>query len=109
MEASLTPPDRDDRHVLAAAIVCRADVIVTYNLKHFPLAALAIQGIVAEHPDPFIRRILDGDTDTAIPAIRALRARLKTPPQSADEYLGTLLRHGLPETAAFLRPWAAMI
>ena len=29
-------PDPNDRHVVAAAIVGRADVIVTTNLRHFP-------------------------------------------------------------------------
>src|SRR4051794_25540256 len=38
---SLTLPDENDRHVLAAAIVGRADVIVTTNLDDFPEAALA--------------------------------------------------------------------
>ena len=33
---SLELPDLDDRHVLAAAIRGRADLIVTYNLKDFP-------------------------------------------------------------------------
>jgi predicted nucleic acid-binding protein len=33
-------PDPDDRHVLAAAIRGRADVIVTRNTKHFPDDAL---------------------------------------------------------------------
>ena len=40
-------PDKKDRHVLAAAIKTRADVIVTDNLKHFPDHVLATFGIEA--------------------------------------------------------------
>jgi predicted nucleic acid-binding protein len=32
--------DPKDRHVLAAAVRCGADVIVTFNLQHFPEEAL---------------------------------------------------------------------
>jgi hypothetical protein len=51
---SLTLPDVNDRHVLAAAIVARADVIVTYNLKDFPATILEQYGIEAQHPDEFL-------------------------------------------------------
>ena len=50
---SLQLPDSEDRHVLAAAIRGRADVIVTNNLKHFPRDTLAKFGIEAQHPDQF--------------------------------------------------------
>jgi hypothetical protein len=38
-------PDPDDRHVLAAAIKCSAQIIVTENLKDFPPEALEEHGI----------------------------------------------------------------
>lgn len=47
-------PDADDCHVLAAAIHCNADVIVTFNLQDFPGHALAVYGIEAQRPDDFI-------------------------------------------------------
>ena len=49
--AGLTLPDADDCHVLDAAIRCNASVIVTFNERNFPAAALAPYGIKAQHPD----------------------------------------------------------
>jgi hypothetical protein len=48
-------PDKDDRHVLAAAIKGRADLIVTRDLKDFPADKLARWGLEAQHPDESAR------------------------------------------------------
>lgn len=55
---TLELPDQDDRHVLAAAICGRCDVIVTFNLKDFPKSALAEHDIDAQHPDEFIGHLI---------------------------------------------------
>jgi predicted nucleic acid-binding protein len=61
--ASLTLPDPNDRHVLAAAIFARANIIVTCNLRDFPQAILDSYGIEAQHPDEFLRHLLDQSAD----------------------------------------------
>jgi len=46
--------DPKDRHVLAAAIKAQAQVIVTFNQKHFAPEHLEKWGIVAMHPSDFL-------------------------------------------------------
>jgi predicted nucleic acid-binding protein len=107
--AGLSLPDDNDRHVLAAAIHCRADVIVTFNLKDFPDSDLAPYGIEALHPDDFVANELDLYQATVCEAVKIVRARLKNPPRSVDEYLATLQRQGLAETVASLRGFAGLL
>lgn len=83
-------PDPDDRHVLAAAIAGRADVIVTYNQRDFPATALAPFGIEAQHPDEFLNHQRTLDEGCFIQSVRAIRARLRNPPYSADHYIDHL-------------------
>ena len=47
-------PDEDDRHVLAAAILARADTIVTQNTKHFPKECLDKFGVLCQKADDFL-------------------------------------------------------
>lgn len=104
---SITLPDAGDRHVLAAAIAGGCEVIVTQNLKDFPVGALAAHGIEAQHPDEFLSNHLSLAPGLFCEAVRKVRARLKHPPYSVDDYLGTLTQQGLVATAAELQPLAA--
>jgi hypothetical protein len=107
--SSLQFPDPDDRHVLAAAIVGRCDVIVTANLKDFPDAALAPFGIDAQHPDEFLCNHLNLAQGLFCRCVQKIRSRLKNPPSTANEYLEALTRNGLVATAAELRPFAELL
>ena len=106
---SLTLPDPDDRHVLAAAIHSEADVIVTYNLRDFPSTVLAQYGIEALHPDDFLIQLLDSSPDVFCTAVKLHRESLKNPPKTVDEYLATLERQSLTQTVARLATMADRI
>ena len=100
---TLTLPDPEDRHVLAAAIHGGADIIVTLNLRHFPPEALEPYKIVAQPPDAFVCGLLEADAESAVAAFAADRARLRNPAMSPDAYMVSLERAGLKATGAALR------
>ena len=102
-------PDRNDRHVLAAAIVGRCDAIVTQNLKDFPADALEPFGIETQHPDDFFRNRLSLAPGVVCSALRKVRARLKKPPRTAEEYLATLKQQGPVATVAELKQFSDLI
>jgi hypothetical protein len=103
----LSLPDPDDRHVLVAAIAGGVPTVVTFNLGDFPEAALAPHGVRAVHPDTFACELLEADTEAFLLAVRTDRAALKNPPKSVEEYLETLRRSGLVETATRLQTYEA--
>lgn len=107
--SSLELPDRGDRHVLAAAIVGRCDVIVTQNLKHFPVSSLAPYGIEAQHPDEFLTNHLSLAPGLFCSAVAKVRARLTTPPYTVEEYLAILTHQGLVGTVAELEPFSDLL
>jgi hypothetical protein len=104
IEAGLTLlPDPNDRHVLAAAIHCGAQEIVTFNLRDFPDTALGPYGIHAIHPDSFVEHLLDLNSEVTCEAIRRIRCRLANPPCSAMEMIANYERQGLAVSASILR------
>lgn len=104
---ALELPDPDDRHVLAAAIQCGADLIITFNLDDFPEQALASYGIGACHPDPFLVDQLNLDAEQVCLAIRQHRASLRNPPKTVEEYLATMEEQGLCRFSQAVRHYAA--
>lgn len=102
-------PDPDDRHVLAAAIRCNADAIITMNLKDFPEETLAPYGIEAQHPDEFLSHLLDLNDAEVCASVRVVRARLRNPPIEAGELIDSIQALGLPETATRLREYMQLL
>ncbi|MAN75021.1 MAG: PIN domain-containing protein [Henriciella sp.] len=108
-EPSLFLPDEKDRHVLAAAIHCRASTIVTDNLRDFPASQLAMHGIEAKSADDFIADEIDLDIYRAAGVVKKMRARLKRPEMSASDLLLKMEARGLTETSRMLRPFEELI
>lgn len=106
---SLTLPDENDRHVLAAAIVSASDAIVTFNLKDFPKPVLDRYQLDLIHPDDFVFNQLGINDAAVLVSVQRCRLRLKNPPRNAAEYLDTLERQGLPKTVSRLRAYAGVI
>ncbi len=109
LAASLHLPDPDDCHVLAAAIKAQAQIIVTYNLKDFPSQVLDPLGIEVQHPDDFLLNQSDLQQGAFLSTIKRIRAALKKPPKTAEEYLDVLRRHALPKTAELLESYLDVI
>jgi PIN domain len=100
---SLELPDPGDRHVFAAAIKGGVNVIVTFNLKDFPVETLLPYNIEVQHPDDFIACVIDLKPIKIAQAVEIIRKRLIKPPVTVEEHLETLLRQGLPISVSMLR------
>lgn len=84
------PNDPKDRHVLAAAVVAKAEVIVTANLKHFPKAALSTFGIRAQSPDTFLCDLFDEEPKLMSQIVVSQAHDLIAPPVSVEQLLDIL-------------------
>ncbi|MGB9095135.1 PIN domain-containing protein [Erwinia sp.] len=106
---SVDLPDPDDRHVVAAAVRCNAEVIVTFNMKDFPPQSLKHFDVEALHPDEFISDLFDLNQALVLSAVNTQRTCLRRPPISVEDYLESLLRQGLPLTVKALEKFRFLI
>lgn len=109
LEPALQLPDTNDRHVLAAAIRCHADAIVTFNLKDFPQDALDPWGLEAIDPDDFVIYQFDLNMPAVCGAAKSVRKRLRSPAFSAADYVTALSKCGLVRTAERFRDCLPLI
>ena len=99
----LEMPDKDDRHVLAAAIRCSAQVIVTENKRDFPSDLLEEYDVHVLGADEMLVNTYELFPVEAARALGRVRARYRNPPMNVSEFLLDLTRTGLPKLAALAR------
>lgn len=100
---SLSLPDKDDRHVLAAAIKGNADLIATFNLKDFPSSELDKYDVEVQAPDDLVCSLIDFNPIAVCNAFRKMVARLKNPPKTKLEVANAIEKCGLPMSAERLK------
>ena len=101
--AAVELPDPDDRHVLAAAVRCGADAIVTANLRDFPERDLRRWGVTATSPDDFLLSLIEDDAEAVEGAVARISRAWTTSRGSPSDVLHRLERGGLVKTVAALR------
>jgi predicted nucleic acid-binding protein len=87
---SAMPCNEKDRHVLAAAVIAKAGVLVTNNVKDFPKDECAELGIEVQSADDFLSHALSLDAATVRQALTRQAAGKKNPPMTLSDVLSRL-------------------
>jgi predicted nucleic acid-binding protein len=104
LEGTYGLPDPNDEHVVAAAVVGGAGVIVTENLKHFRADRVPshIQILQAKE---FAANTADVDPARAAAALRTMADRFHNPPTSARQLLeGLISRYDMVDVGEIVSP-----
>lgn len=101
---TLSLPDDNDRHVLAAALTAGADVLLTFNFRDFSPRYTRDLPLRVWRPDPFLTALLEQDPD-------GVRAAAWLVAGQRDEGLrrlrDSLARGAMPRAAKLLAPLGA--
>ena len=93
IEAMTCSPE--DRHVLAAAVYAKCQVLVTYNVPDFPAASASPHGVTVLTPDQFLLDQLDLHPVWVVRSLREMSHASRKPPLSPSALLDSLARSGL--------------
>jgi predicted nucleic acid-binding protein len=99
--------DKDDEHVLAGAIHGKANILLTYNTRDFPLKLST--NLVILHPDIFLISWLEVNPELGVSLLAKWLERFENPPidARAAEYL--INKIDCPMLANFIRRKAKSI
>lgn len=95
--------DPDDRHVLAAAIKAKAQVIVTNNIRHFPADDLRPWDLEAKTADDFVLDQIHIEDRIVFACIQQIVDSRKRHPVTIRDVLAELESSGLVQSVAALR------
>lgn len=101
--SSIILPDDNDRHVVATALLCGAESIITLNLRDFPEESLREHSMRSVHPDAFVLEALDRYPDLMMNIVTEQAGALKNPPITVEDLLDRFSIVGLVESSARLR------
>jgi len=87
--------DPGDRHVIAADMKCGAEATVTFNLQHFPDAALDTWNIEVQYPDEFLVHLYHLNPDLIVNILHEQAAFVV----GILAQLLVVLKHGAPNFA----------
>lgn len=99
--------DVDDGHVAHAAILGKADAIVTDDTRagFRTSAALREAGVDVVHPAEFAANNVAAHPEAGVRALTAMAGRMSDPPRTPREVLAELrARYGMDEVAEILTP-----
>lgn len=99
--------DREDGHVVHAALLGKADAIVADDTRGgFKTASTLIEaGIEVVHPHEFAANTVAAHPPAGVRALTAMSQRMTAPPKSPRERLDELRdRYAMSEVAAILEP-----
>ncbi len=103
LEGAFGLPDVDDEHVVAAALVGGADVIVTSNLKDFPSQQIP-KPLKVIAPAQFAADTVAVSPDNARHAVGAMAIRFVQPTSTVEEILDHLAgRYAMIEAVELIR------
>jgi len=93
-------PDPDDRHVAAAAIGAGASMIVTWNLRDFPVTEMKKHGLVRQSPDSFLANLYAQAPGMLISSLANARRNLNRSRVSTAGFVDILREQRLAKLAA---------